>query len=838
MLDLYTKNDKVQSALEKLFHQHRLVFWYDDKEEMTGLFKSLEIPEVEKVTIENNEFTLKHKLLIEKPAQKFLLYQSNDKPADKDNWLLDLLLSNYEFHTDLSSLYLQDLDLPTEFKSLIQNHEEFFAIEKRTNDLKALLEPDDRESLIRLKMLSVICSCDPEWEKIMYVLFSEILNDKQDKFKVIEKFNLSDFFWKSIENNFRYKSINPSVKDLLLCLIRDHFKRSIKDGNPELNREAYLFVNRWKENSNSRKIFSDWSKRLEIDQDIENYIRGLSIENLIEADTYSVIDKKIISGIREYIVTDTFPDYTLQEWIEKRRVKFFFSDYSRIYSALSYASSLLDEIKKINLTIKDPGDGFSKYEKQWYKIDQLYRKYICSSEQAEHLNILKDLTSKIEKAYGNTFLLKLGDNWQKAIDKLSNWEIENTISQKQFYDQWVKPYLKTENRVFVIISDALRYESAAELREIILLEDRYTAKLSTALGSLPSYTQLGMASLLPKSKLTFDEKSDIVYADGISTQGTPNRSKILQKSYSGSIAISAEDFMKMKSHTEGREFVKQYNVIYIYSNHIDKIGDDRTSEGKVFEATEDEFEYLLKIIKQINNVNGYNMIVTSDHGYLYQHNKLEETDFTDFTPEGNIYKSSRRFVIGSDLNSNSSVKKWKGEEVGFSDDTEVLIPKSINRLRIPGTGSRFVHGGSSLQEIVIPVLEINKARKSDLEQVTIDIIISNSTKITSNTFAVNFYQKQPVADKIQPRQIKAGFYTNAGELISDIATLIFNSTENDSRAREKRQIFQFTSEASKFNGQDVYLKLEEQIEGTNQFKNYNKFTYQMLISFSSEFDEF
>ncbi|MBK6772739.1 MAG: hypothetical protein IPG78_11585 [Ignavibacteria bacterium] len=99
--------------------------------------------------------------------------------------------------------------------------------------------------------------------KILYVLFSEILNDKQDKYKVIEKFNLSDFFWKSIESNYRYKSNNSSVKDLLLCLIQDHFKRSIKDGNQELNREAYLFVNRWKENTNARKIFSDWSKKLE-----------------------------------------------------------------------------------------------------------------------------------------------------------------------------------------------------------------------------------------------------------------------------------------------------------------------------------------------------------------------------------------------------------------------------------------------------------------------------------------------------------------------------------------------------------------------------------------------
>jgi hypothetical protein len=65
MQDFFTINIKVQAALEKLFLQHRLVFWYDEKAEMTGLFNSLEIDGVEKMVIENNEFTLKHQLLIE-----------------------------------------------------------------------------------------------------------------------------------------------------------------------------------------------------------------------------------------------------------------------------------------------------------------------------------------------------------------------------------------------------------------------------------------------------------------------------------------------------------------------------------------------------------------------------------------------------------------------------------------------------------------------------------------------------------------------------------------------------------------------------------------------------
>ncbi len=836
MADLFSINTKVADALGKLFQQHRLVFWYDDKAEMTGLFESLDIPQVEKVILENNEFTLKHRFLIEEPTQKFLVYQAKPKPEDNENWLLDLLLSNYEFRTEASSLYLQDLELPQEFKSLIQQHEEFFGSQKRLSELKALREPEDRETKLRLKMLAVVCAAEPEWEKVLYALFLEAFKGKQDKFKAIEKFSLDGFFWETIAKTYHYKAPAPSIKDFLLRLIQDNLERSLPNGQPTLNKDAYLFVNRWKENTKAKGVFYDWSLQLEGDLNVETAIRPLSIEQLLEADTYPVIDKKIIVGIRDHIIQDTTPNHILQEWIEKRRVKFFFSEYKQIYAALGFAASLLDDIRKANLKIQNPAEGFEKYEKQWFKIDRLYRNYIYACEHAEHQNTLKDLTSQVEKAYGNSFLVKLGDNWQAAIDGMKTWAIDKRIGQKQFYKEWVAPYLKTDNRIFVIISDALRYESASELRERILLEDRYTATLTAVLGSLPSYTQLGMASLLPHEVLTFPEETDIVFADGMSTQGTTNRTKVLQKAYAGSIAIGAEDFLKMKASTEGRDFIKPFNVVYIYSNHIDKIGDDKTSEGKVFEATETEFEHLLRILKHINNMNGYNMIVTADHGYLYQHNRLDETDFTDFSPTGKVYKNSRRFVLGKGLQPDAAVQKWDGETLGFGDGTEALIPKSINRMRIQGAGSRFVHGGASLQEIVVPVLEINKARKKDLEQVEIDII-SGSSNITSNTFTVSFYQKQPVADKMQPRQIKAGFYTDAGKAISNVVTLLFSSSDADAMAREKRQTFIFTAEASKYNGQDVHLKLEEEIEGTTQFKAYKSITYRMLISFGSEFDD-
>jgi hypothetical protein len=75
-------------------------------------------------------------------------------------------------------------------------------------------------------------------------------------------------------------------------------------------------------------------------------------------------------------------------------------------------------------------------------------------------------------------------------------------------------------------------------------------------------------------------------------------------------------------------------LIYIYSNVIDKTGDNKDTEGNVFKATEDEFEHILKIIDKIRNGNGSNILITSDHGYLFQNEQLDESDFTDFKVHG------------------------------------------------------------------------------------------------------------------------------------------------------------------------------------------------------------
>jgi hypothetical protein len=76
------------------------------------------------------------------------------------------------------------------------------------------------------------------------------------------------------------------------------------------------------------------------------------------------------------------------------------------------------------------------------------------------------------------------------------------------------------HKVFVIISDTLRYEAAAEFAQRLRSANRWTAEVDALFGVLPSYTQLAMAALLPGQHLVVDAATATVTVDGQSATGT------------------------------------------------------------------------------------------------------------------------------------------------------------------------------------------------------------------------------------------------------------------------------------------------------------------------------
>ena len=120
--------DKIQSVLSELIDRKRFIFWYDEGGQMNEFVSALEIPGVEILTLNQNAFTLKHRILTgEQPERGFIIYSQEGRPDDEDNWLLDLEVQSIPFSADMGSLYTAECGIPMELKAkVVDAHSEFF----------------------------------------------------------------------------------------------------------------------------------------------------------------------------------------------------------------------------------------------------------------------------------------------------------------------------------------------------------------------------------------------------------------------------------------------------------------------------------------------------------------------------------------------------------------------------------------------------------------------------------------------------------------------------------------------------------------------------------------
>jgi uncharacterized protein (TIGR02687 family) len=829
--------ENIKHALTKIFNKHRIVFWYDVKKELRQEFEALELTGIEKIEVANNEFGVKYRILREQPDQKFLLYREGPQPADIDNWLLDVQLAHGEFRTDQAGLWLSELDLGFEFTAVVQAHADFFHAVKRRQQLKSLIKPDDTPGMIRLKMLAVCVGAEPRVDDILESLLAELAQGGAEKINLIARCSLDAFWWDQLKRHYGYDSKTPGMQDFAIELFKSCYAMGT-DGEIRLTGDALVFLKRWKDSIRHHKAFETLSNQCAEFLKIEQSLQKLDYRILVELDYFRLIDQKILSDLVQHVVERTISAGACTVVVRQRRQTYWYPHFAHLYEAVDHAAQFLMGLDEISMEMESLAEGVQRYAQRWYRLDQLYRKYVYHVVESGQVTPMQKLSDMMESRYTNSFLLPLNNQWQRLVDETDKWQAAPVTRQDQFFTHYVEPFLKKEKKVFVVVSDALRFEAGQELQSLIRQEDRYEAELKPCLSMLPSYTQLGMAALLPGQALTISENgAGSTTVDGQNSQGTAYRTKILQAGIDRpATAMRADDLLAMQKD-DCRAMIRDHDVVYVYHNRIDATGDKRETEERTCEAVEEALEELVKIIKKLTAANASNIIVTADHGFLYQHRALEESDFSASEPEGEaIYVRDRRFVIGKNLTDKAGFRKFSAGQLGLTGGLEIQIPKSIHRLRLKGSGSRFVHGGASLQEVVIPVVQINKKRKSDVSAVPVEILQGASTVITSGQVAATFYQTEPATDKVQPRFLRAGIYNPEGELISDSHELAFDLRSENTRKREIKVRFMLTQKADDANGRNVTLRLDEKLEGTSHYREYKSVRYLMRRSFTSDFD--
>lgn len=829
---------RIHDSLTDLFRRHRLIFWYDDAKEWESAFDSFEADGVEKLRNGGNEFGIKVHVLAESPKDgKFLIYSPTARPDDGENWLLDLVLQGHEFKADRASLAVQELGVSYDFRGLAEQHVGFFRKGENTRRLKELIESDDEIQDIRVKMMAVLAGTTVEIDgmllKFLDAAAAEPLLDP-----VVECLGPAELvtaFWRDVGRLFGYAPQEPGMRDFVVEMFRG--ANPLDDGVP-LHPHAQVFLQRWKDSKSHRESFKTWSALMERELHIKDRLSG--IENparLGKSDAFEVFERFAVHRIcAAFQRGERASD--LRQWIAARRQSFWHEAHRHGYEALAQAIELRELLEVAELGMESLETGFRRYTKTWWRIDTAYRRFCYHQRKYGQVNVMEAVVDWVEGSYLNNFLLPLADRWSDLVVGMPSWEVGSVPAQRSFYPETVKAVTGKGQKALVIVSDALRFEAAADFAERLKSENRWTTGIEAMLASLPSYTQLGMASLLPGGGYAISVSDATVSVDGRSATGLEGRKDILGRANEGrATAVQAEHFLEMNSKTEGRPLMKDHDVVYVFHNVIDKIGDQSTTEAKTSEAVEQCFEELEQIVKKAAACNWNKMILTADHGFLFQQNQLHEGDAAAFPNAEEWLNKNRRFAIGKGISASPAVKVFAADALGLEGDWQVAFPRSLGRFPRQGSGKRFVHGGFSLQEVVVPVVKIHKARSDDTRRVEVEFM-RVPAKVTTGQLSLSIYQEEPVSAKVLARQLKLGIYAKDGTVLSEVKTIICDAVSEEPRDRETTQIVVLSSAADSYNDQTVEVRLEETLPGTRQTVTYRSQTIKIQKPFTSDFDDF
>lgn len=873
---------QITETLQTFFDGNRVVFWNDAEKEFTESLSEIVPSNVEILRIDEiGTLAAKIRLELEEPKQKFLVYTPSEELAPENDWLYDIRCYSRKFTADSASLLLNELGLQTQtLRDFLKKRKQFFSSRDRLQKLKRWVLPEDSEKELDKKMLAVVTRADqPEIFTIMLKIFGDLIAEAEKMgsgsreyepniWKDVEKFNLADYFWGSAAENFGYKAEKPRLYDLLVHLFVTDFAAAARESLPDAlkplslrNRSgafnASVFLANWRTNTTHSQNYRKISRGLEQEIKIVDWIGGIPAQNLAECETFETVERRIIADLRDRLLAPLPGDTSHWEnLIKERRDRFWCSGednaYSAVYEALAAALEFyrLREQYAGGFNFPNAAAVFTAYTKELFKFDQQYRRFCEAAREIkfEGWNVLKNLTEAIENVYGNWFLENLATAWGKAVEHekmFENWRVNGAVNQYKFFRQFIKPLANesAERKIYVIVSDAFRYECAEELMRDLNTEARKNknalleAELSAMLGVVPSYTALGMASLLPHDALDYkavNPNADVVYADDNSTAGLAKRAAVLSR-FKGT-AIKSDDFINL-GKDGGRDFVRDFQIIYVYHNVIDAIGDSQSSESETFSAVRQTLAELRSIVNYIfNSLNGSQIFITADHGFLYQENapvtidrSLLEVKSTD------VLKRKKRYVINPHIDAQENA--WHGKiknTAGLAGEMEFLIPKGANRFHFAG-GARFVHGGAMPQEICVPVITIKKLRGRAAERTQISSVgialLGTLSRIVNNVQRFEFIQTEAVSERNLPRTLHISLRDEKSELISNEATVTFDSRSDS--MEERRRSIQLTLRAGSYDRTKQYYLVLNDADAV--VKEYLRLPVVIDIAFSSDF---
>jgi len=576
--------------------------------------------------------------------------------------------------------------------------------------------------------------------------------------KLVEKILMVDFI-ESLESELagKYHSLKlPSKKE---------YKENVKK-----------LVGTWRKRSDFNKSYKTWAEKIQRKYEIEK--EKFPPDALTMSETFPVVEEKLIEFVLNLNKKKGL-NFT-KEIINKRKSSFWAKNepkYGLLWSFLSYSINLLisinqafNEIEGKSLSLSECINYYTGKNKpwEWSLIDKYYRlmetKYSDVDIEGKFEDKLEIFISECRQKYSE-FINIEAKLFLSQFSPSAYLSTKNIIHQKDIFKQKLLPFLEKKKKCAYFLVDAFRYEMGKDFLHSI---ENYEKKdISPALAAIPTLTSFGMLSLL----LYFNEEINIektgkkIYLQ-VNDNKASKRSERLSY-FSQRCPYKMETFkleQVIKPRKNIRDKIDIADFIIVTSQEIDSI----CESGKGLIAKEIMNKITVQIKRAIYTLARLGVeifVITADHGYLL--GPEISKDMKIKVPKGETCVLHKRVWIGRGGDEPENTVRFKASDFGYKCNLDFVFPETVAVFNTPGEENPYVHGGISLQEVIIPLLELKMkaftVKKSSFHEkyfLTISKkIITNrifTVKVTYETELLIFDDMNPRGKRVRIQVVKEG----------------------------------------------------------------------------------
>jgi len=384
-------------------------------------------------------------------------------------------------------------------------------------------------------------------------------------------------------------------------------------------------------------------------------------------------------------------------------------------------------------------DATARYVERGASVDRRQRELAQRTEELlfDRVPHVARLRAAIEHARGGYVV------WQdqRAREWSALCEREGALpaadlQQRQIFDDVVRPLLDDEKTVLFMV-DALRFEMATELLELLGPAAAPVARLRPRLAELPSVTEVGMNVLAPIAQggqlrplLAGKDKAAARRFDGFATANfqvkTREQRKKAMATRAGGAACPSfviEDLLRMTS-AELHLSLRQARLALVLSDQIDAAGEKGIGTS-VFSTELLRIRAAWQLLREAG-VNRF--VITSDHGFMLR----EKGDPT--ISHGQGYDALARYALYPVPVNNADQLSISLRSLQYEDVDGYLLFARGAAVYECAKDRNFVHGGNSPQERIIPVLTLEHKNPAGASDRRYDLVIEEKGSIDGMHF--------------------------------------------------------------------------------------------------------